>query len=173
MSHTGLNKASNGNNMPDLEDWWGDFEINVTPPPPKRPLFRVFDNPRYYDAEGRPLREPRKKTRTISPTMLASAVGAALVVLAFTHISQISTIHENSKQMSALRTEIAHLTNEHRSNEIRIDNLANIDRVRDEAVLLGMAEPAQDQIRRIQMPESNSEKAVMAAENSGVEIYAP
>ena len=82
-------------------------------------------------------------------------ITAVLIVIAlFVHIGQLARLASVSKQIDALKKEIALLEEQHQYLQITLATRQDMDRVRDEATgRLGMIAPSDDKVRYISLDE--------------------
>ena len=147
--------------LPDTEDWWGDFEVNVPPPPL---------------AETR--RRRARSVRGMSPASQAMMLLTCVVFVAclFVQIYRLSVITMQTKEIQKLTDQIEDLTSTQQNLEVRLSLQLNLQRIEDEAInKLGMVYPEEEQIRRIAIGGTNDNivTANAGAEEGGLENIAP
>ncbi len=143
---------------PDMEDWWGDFDENVPPPPVRA-------------------RSARRR-RGMSPASRAMMVltGVLFVFCVCFQLYRLSLITGQNKEIQALRTQIEDLTSEQQNLEVRLSLQFNLERIESEATnRLGMVYPSAEQIRTIALAGTNESvvTANAAAEEGGQGNTAP
>lgn len=143
--------------VPDMEDWWGDFDVNVPPPP---------------------LPQERRTRRGMS---LGSQAAMLLMCVVFVacmcaQIYRVSVINAQNKQIQKLTAEIEGLNSNLQGLEIKINALASLEKIEATAIdKLGMVKPEPDQIRVIAIGNTNEnlQTANAAPEESEQEDPAP
>ena len=144
---------------PDTEDWWGDFEVNVPPPPVN-----------YGGSEKK-----RRGMSTLSQVMMLFT-GVVLLMCMCVYIYRLSVITMQSKQIQALQKELEELASQQQNLEVRMSLQLNLERIEDEALnRLGMVYPQEDQVRIIAIGNTNDGvvTANAAAEEGGQDNIAP
>lgn len=136
----------------DTEDWWGDFEMDVPPPP--LPKYRA------------------KQNRGMSMASQAMALLTCIVLVAClcVQIYRVSVITAQNKEIVTLTEELEELESMRENLKVRTDLQLNPDRIEDEAInRLGMYYPEGDQLRRIAIGNTNAGvmTANAAAEEGG------
>lgn len=156
-----MNRNAQNTGRPfDVEDWWGDFDVN-TPPPPQRA------------AKAYPAR--KKGMSAMSQAMMLLTCAVFLFCVCF-QIYRMSVISTQNRQIEELRHQIDELSSEKQNLEVRLSLLENFDRIEDEAInRLGMVYPGEEQVRVIQIARTNDNivTANAAAEEGGQENIAP
>jgi len=136
----------------DTEDWWGDFEMDVPPPP----------LPKY---------KARKKQgmSAASQAMFLLTCVVAVACLCV-QIFRISVITAQNKEIAALTEQIDEMESTRDNLKVRTDLQLNPERIEDEAKnRLGMYFPEGDQLRVIAIGNTNAGvvTANVAAEEGG------
>ena len=123
----------------DTEDWWGDFEMDVPPPP----------LPKYS-------RRSQKGMSAASQAMMLLTC-VVLVACLCVQIFRISVITAQNKEIVALTAELDELESVIANLEVRTDLQLNPERIEDEAKnRLGMYYPEGDQLRVIAVGNTNA-----------------
>lgn len=151
----------------DTEDWWGDFEVNVPPPPlPAKERKTVR---RYPGAQ-------KKKGMSTGSQLLMLLTCVVFVACLCAQIYRLSVITTQNKEIQSLRREIEELSSEQQNLEVRMSLQLNLERIEDEAInRLGMVYPGEEQVRVIAVAHTNDGvlTANAGAEEGGQENTAP
>lgn len=176
MSRTAMKQVARADNMPDLEDWWGDFDINVPPPAIKKPKFRVYDNPNYGKStrNTKPRSTRKNKSRRKKNKVAIYCVVALIATMAFLQLNRLAEISLKSKQISRLNDEIKKINENYETNVLHLSMAQNINKVREDAIYkLGMEYATEDQIHVVTLPEYYSDTVANNADKSGTGEVAP
>lgn len=136
--------------VPDMEDWWGDFDVNVPPPP-----LRVYEG-----------RYSRRRGMSAFSRALMVLTGAVVVLCVCVQIYRVSLIAAQNKQIEFLRTQIEEMTSQKQNLEVRMSLQKNLERIEDEAFRLGMVYPEDSQVRVIAVAGTNGSVVTAYAANA-------
>lgn len=132
----------------------------------KKPV-RCQANVRFEDA---PItkRAPQRDMRANSMSRVLMYCTLALALaLVFTQIGRLAQIAGQTKQISALTSNIRELQNEKNNLQVRLSMQQNINRVRDEAVYnLGMVRPDDEQIRVVSLNAHSANALTQTADGA-------
>ena len=129
----------------DTEDWWGDFDMDVPPPPLSK----------YKEQTMR--KSKKKHGMSTASRLLALLTGIVAVTCLFVQIYRISVITAQNKEIYALTKELKELESTMENLEVRIGLQLDPERIEDEAEnRLGMFYPEDDQVRRIAIGNTNA-----------------
>lgn len=153
-------KAVGTQYVPDTEDWWGDFDVNVPPPP-----LRVYEG-----------RRARREGMSAFSRALMVLTGAIAVLCVCVQIYRVSLITAQNKQIESLKTQIEEMSSQKQNLEVRMSLQKNLDRIEEEALRLGMVSPDGSQVRVIAIAGTNDGVVTAyaaGAEEGGLENSAP
>ncbi|MBQ4086199.1 MAG: septum formation initiator family protein [Clostridia bacterium] len=145
-------KRAQYSKAPDTEDWWGDFDPSMPPPP----------------LPG--ANAAKKKGMSLASQAMMLLACAVFLVCVCAQIFRISLISQQNKQIQELREQIEELSSEQQNLEVRLSLQMNMERIEDEALnRLGMIYPGEDQVRVIAIANTNDSvvTANAAAEEGG------
>lgn len=145
-------KRAQYSKAPDTEDWWGDFDPSMPPPPLPS------------------VNAAKKKGMSLASQAMMLLACAVFLVCVCAQIFRISLISQQNKQIQELREQIEELSSEQQNLEVRLSLQMNMERIEDEALnRLGMIYPGEDQVRVIAIANTNDSvvTANAAAEEGG------
>ena len=94
---------------------------------------------------------------------------AVLVVGAFVQVAMIARLNGQNRQMKAVEIEIRNLSATADNLNLSLRQFGNLDRVAARAAQLGMTEPAEGQIRVVNLPAALDNTATQSAGNTDAE----
>ena len=101
--------------------------------------------------------------------VLACLFAVVLFAGVFGHIAMLARLSGQGKAAAAIEKEIRELSASEDNLYLSLNQYHNLDRVAARAKLLGMEQPAQAQIRVVNLPAAVENTSTQSAENLGAE----